>query len=80
MGFSYLKLNDISSSITHYKKALLLHSKKSGSNLDSIMIEKKIENLIFTKSLLNLEEVRLTRNVLDTIKANMNKSNYLYLK
>jgi tetratricopeptide (TPR) repeat protein len=67
-------LQDISSAVVYYKKAYLLDKNKD------LTTYKKLENLLFAKGILSLEEGNLNIEVLKEIKTQMDKTHYYYLK
>jgi hypothetical protein len=72
MGNIYLKLYDISSAISCFKKSVLL--KKIVEN------SKTLESLMFAKGLIKIEDGKLNKDILLQFKDDINKSHYYYLK
>lgn len=72
MGKIYLKLYDISSAISCFKKSVLL--KKTEEN------SKTLDSLMFAKGLIKIEDGKLNKEILQQFKGEINKSYYYYLK
>jgi hypothetical protein len=72
MGMVYVKLYDISSAISCFKKCIMLEN--------SLEYYKKLEQLLFAKGLINLEDGKISKEILKQIKEDMNRTHYLYLK
>jgi hypothetical protein len=68
----YIKLFDISSAISCYKKSLLIENNQSNI--------KTMEMLLFAKGLINLEDGKVDKTLLRQIKNEMDKTHYYYLK
>ena len=72
MGKIYLKIYDISSAISCFKKSLLIKQSQENS--------KTLEILMFAKGLIKLEDGRINKDFLHQFKDEINKTHYYYLK
>jgi len=69
----YIKLQDISSAISCYKKASMIEDKNS-------KIKNKLEKVLFAKGLISLKEGCVDTDFLNQIKEDGGKTHYYYLK
>ncbi len=72
LGNLYIRIYDISSAISCYKKSVLLERNR--------LNYKRFEKLLFAKGLIHLEEGIINKDLIKQMKEEMNKTHYYYLK